>query len=115
MKAWLAFKKNDDEKSVAIVFAETAGKAKAIAIHTAACEDSDFTDISVNRLPKADKMYKPGKIEMDWNDPKDRLFMVKNCDFYCSDVVEKVCNECSAKNYCYIHDNPELLKENEEV
>ena len=103
MKAWLALNKTDDEGAMAIVFAETAGKAKALALHTAACEDSNFTDISVSRMPKADKMYKPGKIEMDWNDPNDRLFMVKHCSFYCIDKNEKLCRECNAKKYCYWH------------
>lgn len=102
MKAWLALNKTDDEGAATIVFAETAGKAKALALHTAACEDSNFTDISVSRLPKADKMYKLGKREMDWNDPKDRLFMVKECGFYCFDKDEKLCRECNAKKYCYL-------------
>ena len=105
MKAWLAYSNTDDEGAMAIVFAETLGKAKALALHTAACEDSDFTDVLVNRLPRADKMYKPGKIEMDWNDPKDRLFMVKDCGFYCRDKNEKLCRECNAKKYCYWHES----------
>lgn len=102
MKAWLALNKTDDEGAGAIVFAETAGKAKAAALHTAAYEGGRFTDILVSRLPKADKMYKPGKTEMDWNDPDDRLFMVKECGFYCFDKDEKLCRECRAKKYCYL-------------
>lgn len=104
MKAWLARNKTDDEGTAAIVFAETAGKAKAAALHTA-YEGGNFTDISVSRLPKADKMYKLGKREMDWNDPKDRLFMVNECGFYCVDKDEKLCRKCNAKKYCYWYES----------
>ena len=115
MKAWLVRDRTDDEGMLTVVFAETAGKAKSIATKTAVCGDSSFTDISVSRLPIADKMYRVGKTEMDWDDPKDRCFLVKNCDFYCIEKSEKICNECNAKKYCYRHEskvdyNDELRK-----
>ena len=75
MKAWLAREKYGF--CCAVVFAETRGKARAMAQSTAACEDSDFCDIEVNRLPKIDKYYKDGKTEMDWCNPKDRIILVK--------------------------------------
>ena len=83
MKAWIAHNKTYDKENITIVFAETAGKAKSVATKTAACEGSRFTDISVKRLPTADKMYKAGQSEMDWNDKKNRIFlkMVQYCGF----------------------------------
>lgn len=59
-KAYLA--RIRGEYSAAVVFAETAGKAKALAMHTAACEDADFTAIEVYREKEADKYYQPGKV-----------------------------------------------------
>lgn len=48
-----------------VVFAETAGKARAIARYTDACEGLDFIDIRAKRVPAMDKFYR-GKPEMDW-------------------------------------------------
>lgn len=101
MKAYSATDKNEWMFST-VVFAETAGKAKAIAQHTEACELSDFTDICVRRIPALDKFYR-GKQEMDWNDPDDRAAMVRYGNFECSDEVdvsEEKCSECSAAEWC---------------
>ena len=53
MKAWLV--KDKDEYYATVVFAETRGKARALAMHTDACEDVDFCDIEVRRKPQIDK------------------------------------------------------------
>lgn len=84
-----------------VVFAETAGKARAIAIHTDACEDAEFTDISARRIPALDKYYKDGKTEMDWYDPKDRVALVKEAGFSCSYEVDfPPCYNCPAGKLC---------------
>ena len=41
-----------------VVFAETSGKAKAIAITTDAFNDYEFTEISARRVPNLDKYYR---------------------------------------------------------
>lgn len=83
-----------------VVFAETAGKARAIARNTDACEDLDFIDISACRVPSLDLCYK-GKEEMDWNDPEDRLDMVKLAGFECSrEIWDPDCEPCPAKEWC---------------
>lgn len=83
-----------------VVFAETAGKARAIARNTDACEDLDFIDISARRAPSLDLCYK-GKEEMDWNDPEDRLDMVKLAGFECSgEIWDPDCEPCPAKGWC---------------
>jgi len=90
-----------------VVFAETAGKARAIARNTDACEDLDFIDISARRAPSLDLCYK-GKEEMDWNDPEDRLDMVKLAGFECSrEIWDPDCEPCPAKEWCvrYERDN----------
>ena len=100
MKAWLV--RNKDEFCATVVFAETRGKAKSIAIHTETCEDTDFIDIEVRRKPQMDKYYIEGKKEMDWFNSKDRIALVKDCGFYCDkEYWEKEdCEVCSAKECC---------------
>ena len=99
MKAWLV--RNDPYAT--IIFAETRGKAKVLAQHTETCEDCDFCDIEIHRVPKADKYYKNGKTEMDWQNPKDRIILVKEFGFQCVDILIEECEECSAKEFCDVY------------
>ena len=103
MKAWLVRKK--DEFCATVVFAETRGKARALAMSTEACEDTDFCDIEAIREPQMDKYYVEGKKEMNWFNFKDRLALVKDCGFRCDeDYFEpEDCNTCSAKEYCDLY------------
>lgn len=83
-----------------VVFAETAGKARAIARNTAACEDLDFIDIRACRVPSLDLCYK-GKPEMDWYDTEDLIAMVKLAGFECSrEWDDPDCEPCPAKEWC---------------
>ena len=58
-----------------IVFAETAGKARAIGMNTDCCEGAEFTDVVVCRVPDFDNFYR-GLPEMDWYNDDDRRAMV---------------------------------------
>lgn len=98
MKAYHARQK--DVFCATVVFAETRGKAKSAAMLTDCCGDADFLDIEVYRLPHMDKYYKPGKIEMDWFDPQDRIALVKDAGFYCEYIELPECKECPAQEYC---------------
>ena len=62
-KAWLV--RGKDAYLSAVIFAETRGKARALARCTDACEDIAFVDVEVHRLPKIDKYYKKGKIDYE--------------------------------------------------
>ncbi len=95
-KAWLV----RGDFFATVVFAENRNKAKQIAMSTVACEDVPYINIEACRLPIADSQYKEGKDEMDWNDPDDRIFLVKNCDFHCEYIKPYECSKCSAKDYC---------------
>lgn len=86
-------------KYMDVVFAETRGKAKSMARYTEACCDCDFTDIQVKRFPEADSRYS-GEYRLDWNNPDDRLFLVKDAGFYCKDAEQNLCTECCAFNFC---------------
>lgn len=100
MKAWVVREK--DEYCAEVVFAETRGKAKSLALRTEACEDANFTDIEVHREKSADKYYKEGKWHLDWLDSKDRIALVKDCGFSCIPDAFRLedCEKCPAKEYC---------------
>lgn len=100
MKAWIVRIK--EEFCATVVFAETRGKAKSIALSTETCCDADFCDIEVRRCSKLDKYYVNGKREMYWNIPKDRLALVQECGFVCDpDYWEpRLCEDCSGKECC---------------
>lgn len=100
MKAWIVREK--DEFCAAIVFAETRNQARVRAQSTDCCEDVAYTDIEAHRMKAADKYYREGKTELDWEDPDDRLVMVKDCGFTCDyDAFDAGdCDYCSAKEYC---------------
>ena len=97
MKAYIASTKY--ENYMTIVFAETAGQARSIAMHTDACCDAEFTDIEVRRYSKADNQY-DGSSELDWFNPKHRLFMVSECGFSCVEADYADCKSCIAKEKC---------------
>lgn len=102
MKAYSVSDRNGDEGYSLVVFAETAGKAKAYAVGVDEFCDYGFTGLRAIRKPMLDKYYK-GKDEMDWFDPKDRIAMVRYADFECSDEISFVdceCEECPAKKWC---------------
>lgn len=100
MKAWLV--RERDEFIATVVFAETRGKAKSAALATDACNGCNFCSIEVHRLHNMDKYYKPGKAEMDWYNPLDRLALVKECGFTCDYDCrsENECRDCSARELC---------------
>ena len=101
MKAWIITTKC--EFNVLVIFAETRGKARYIALHTDEFEDCEFCDIEVRREPSIDKYYKEGEVIMDWENPKDRIALVKECGFHCEYVELCECEICPAKNYCDVY------------
>lgn len=82
MKAWKVEDKASYEGYCTVVFAETRGKAHALAMRTGCCDGAEWNDVRVTRLPAMDKMYKPGKREMDWYDDEDRIALVE-CGWFC--------------------------------
>ena len=99
MKAWVVSDMDDEEGVATVVFAENRGKAKSAALSTDACAWADgFTRISCRRFPEADKQYR-GRFEMDWNNEKDRLFLVKH-GWSCVEGEESDCADCPARQSC---------------
>lgn len=99
MKAWQA--NSEYSEGSVVVFAETAGKAKQIALKTDELCDERYVDIRVNRLPKIDRFYKEGKTIVDWNEDEDiRLELVKEYNWYCLEPMYGDYVVCLAEKYC---------------
>ena len=101
MKAYKCWEEVED--CATIIFAETAGKARYIAIYSGDIgDDLTFKDVRVRRVPQLDKYYR-GLREMDWYDDNDRVAMVREGAFdgCCEDYLEyEDCNKCSARKWC---------------
>ena len=102
MKAYTASDRNGDSGYSIVVFAETAGRAKAYAANSETFDDYDFTEIRVNRCPALDRFYR-GKPEMNWLNDDDRVAMVRYANFECSsEIWHPECEEgeCPAQEWC---------------
>ena len=101
MKAYKVWDKEGE--GMTIVFAETAGKARTLALSTDTCEDAEFINIVVHRMKDLDNCYS-GKWEMDWGyDDEMVLILVRDHGWGCdTDYVDidKDCAYCIAKEYC---------------
>lgn len=99
MKAWQA--NSEYSEGSVVVFAETAGRAKQIAMGTDELCEERYIDIRVSRLPKIDRFYKEGKAIVDWNEDEDiRLELVKEYNWACLKPLVECCEACQAEKYC---------------
>ena len=113
MKAWRCI--NDYDGYTTIVFAETAGKARYIAMQSDTIgDDLEFRDVVVRREKKLDAYYR-GRSEMDWFNADDRIAMVKDGDMECDDdsFDPDDCKRCTAAEYC--DKFQDFLEEEQEV
>ena len=102
MKAYVGSDRNGDEGTAIVVFAESAGKAKAYVAGTDTFCDYGFTGIRINRCAALDPYYK-GRREMDWSNMEDRVAMVRYADFECSSEMDWDscdCEHCEARQWC---------------
>lgn len=83
-----------------VVWAETSGKAKRIALDM--CEsmwDFDFVKLRARRLPKMDMLYK-GEPVADWCDEEVRNKLVYEYGWHCAEPDLRDCKICSAREFC---------------
>lgn len=97
MKAYKAWDTMNVEGYSTVVFAENAQKAKKVALGTDACEDADYIDVRVQRLPEMDSHYR-GRAEIDWFDMEDRKALV-SLGWMCLETSEE-CDTCPLKMIC---------------
>lgn len=101
MKAWKVW---DDEyyNGTWVLFAETRGKAHAMAMRHEAFENCEWNDIRVKRCPEMDEMWN-GRTLMDWDNPLDRIALVKHgwhCLYEYEAQARGECLECPASKWC---------------
>lgn len=106
MKSWYVEHRWEPDYGAEIIFAETAGKAKSIALYTDTFEDiCEYTELRARRSPNFDKYYKDGKRRMDFSNDEERIILCQH-GFYCyQDTVdyEMDCSICSAKDFCSLY------------
>ena len=106
MKCYVVEDPNAYEFGLTTVFAETASKARYAASLNPEMEGNsrdEFLHYLVHRLPQGDRFYKQGKGGLDWDAPEERLVMVQELGWYCSDeftVDELGCETCIAREFC---------------
>ena len=100
MKAWIC-RLLPDRDCATVVFAETRGKAKVIAMNSDSLgDDVEFLEVEAQRIKELDQYYR-GCDEMDFFFDDDRVAMVKLGGFYCGDYIMcDDCEKCPAKNDC---------------
>lgn len=102
MKAYIATDRYGNSGCSIVVFAETAGQAKAYAKDSENFDDFEFTEMRVNRCKELDSYYR-GNREMNWLNDEDRVAMVRYANFECSCEVwypECETGNCSAQEWC---------------
>lgn len=103
MKAYKVYDRMGYSWYSVVVFAETAGMAKALALETDTfpSSDWDFTELSARRVPSLDKYYH-GDWEMDWYKDEDRLALIKEAGYQCDDDSFEAdeCEKCVGKEFC---------------
>jgi hypothetical protein len=106
-----------------IVFAESASKAKYVAFNCY-IEDLCYNDVyysfkefvcscSVKRCKDADEQYR-GHSLMDWFDPLDRLYLVREQGWCCNEETDIDCENCIALEFCSRKEEWEEIKDERE-
>ena len=97
-KAWVC---SDLECGITeVVFADTIGKAKSYFKNMDAFYDYEFCELKPYRLKSLDYLDKPDGYVMDFLKDEDRIPMVRDAGFYCTEVDRQLCEECCAKEWC---------------
>jgi hypothetical protein len=96
-KAYVAWDSRCCDPWLTVVFAESASRAKKLAMRTEVCEDSFFTDVRVQRFPEMDGKDR-GRDAIDWNDAEDRKALVA-LGWACEETSGE-CDSCPEKSNC---------------
>ena len=105
-KAWVCSNECLDIMTEA-VFADTRGKAKSYFKNMETFEDFEFCDLRPYRMQSLDHLNKPDGYVMNFLKDEDRLPMVRDAGFYCTEVDRQLCEECCAKEWCSAYEEDE--------
>ena len=97
-KAYRVYDANGWESGSVIAFAETAGKAKVIAMSDDNFEDTPYQDLRARRDKYYDK-YAKNRIMLDWYNPTDRRILVKS-GWSCYEPEKWECEGCECNDIC---------------
>ena len=97
-KAWVCY--NEELCLAEVVFADTRGKAKSYFKNLETFDYYTYCELRPKRLKKLDYLNHPDGYVMKWYKDQDRLPMVRDADFYCSEIDRDDCKICCAKEYC---------------
>lgn len=112
MKAYQVWDSGNDENGSTVVFAESARDAKAQARSTDVCENAEYIDIRVKRLPEMDDHCR-GRDEIDWRDAEDRRALAA-LGWQCGNPDLDDCPACPARDLCGYWDALEFEKESDD-
>ena len=97
-KAWICA---NNYGTTEIVFADTKRRAKSyLKNFTDSFEDYRCNDIYPERAKVLDYLGHNDGYVMNWHKDEDRLPMVRDAGFYCSEPDREDCKECCAKEWC---------------
>lgn len=99
MKAWICTAETTEFSMV--IFAETRGQAKTIAMSSDYLAESSYIDVRARRFAEADGEYR-GRQEMDWYASKeDRRFLVSH-GWRCNPEMwePEDCEGCGCADFC---------------
>lgn len=100
MKAWIIKGENIDGGCADIVYAETRGKAKAIALkYSDQFEGFEYTDLKAKRFKEFDQYYKGVEYPDVWYDKELKVILVRDYFWHCH-YTDEYCDDCPAREYC---------------
>lgn len=91
---------NNGEYGAIIVFADTPGKARQIAMHDDTFEECEWTELRVRRFKEYDQYYEGKETADFWMDEEHRVRLVRDFGWSCIEVFERYCEDCPAKQWC---------------
>ena len=104
-KSWSFYE--SEECIIEVVFADTRGKARMYLKELDTFDNYRYIEISPRREKALDYLDHPDGYVMDWNKEEDRLPMVRDAGFYCTEVDRQLCEECCAKEWCSAYEEDE--------
>lgn len=99
MKAWKVSDNNGDY-GTQIVYAETAGKARALCFRDDNFDDVEWTELRVRRFKDYDQYYTGQQKPELWLDDEHRVRLVRDYGWTCHDPLYDLCVDCPAKRWC---------------